>query len=591
MASNFNNSGQWGTNLFRDIYNQSIYSDQIRHRLYNSTKDSIRLLQRLDVYKRLYVHKGCVNTVCWNVRGTRILSGSDDQMLVISDPLTGLVDVKVKTHHRANIFSARFLPQTNDTSIVSCSGDGCVMHTHLYSEPKPNEFDYEAHTFNCHGSGTTYEVLTIPNDPNVFMSCSEDGTVRLYDLRIKSNCDEKVCNDNVLITSPDALTAMSLAPISHNFIAVGSSDSHVRIYDRRNMAKREFTIPVKAFSIPSFERRPFRVTSTIYSEDECELLVSFSSDHLYLFDVTKQGVDIASWPEDQKKSHKNGPDSPPPVRRLRLRGDWSDTGPDARPESHSARSRVGVDQARPTLQSNMMQRMTHVLTRMLADPRTRAGLSLMTQETTQEEGELNTVLNYMHSSSEENAAEGTASSPAQPDASNSQQNESEEAERIDAIDKNIFKAFNYLKTKYTGHRNARTMIKEAAFWGSKYIMSGSDCGHVFVWERKTGELVMLLQADQHVVNCIQPHPTLPYLLTSGIDYDVKVWTPHNGEGENNFDQDAALDLMERNAIMLEETRDTITVPAAFMIRMLACIHTLQNRSSNAAAGQREEPPT
>lgn len=23
----------------------------------------------------------------------------------------------------------------------------------------------------------------------------------------------------------------------------------------------------------------------------------------------------------------------PPVRRLRLRGDWSDTGPDARPES------------------------------------------------------------------------------------------------------------------------------------------------------------------------------------------------------------------------------------------------------------------
>lgn len=24
--------------------------------------------------------------------------------------------------------------------------------------------------------------------------------------------------------------------------------------------------------------------------------------------------------------------SPPPVRRLRLRGDWSDTGPDARPE-------------------------------------------------------------------------------------------------------------------------------------------------------------------------------------------------------------------------------------------------------------------
>lgn len=35
--------------------------------------------------------------------------------------------------------------------------------------------------------------------------------------------------------------------------------------------------------------------------------------------------------------------------------------------------------------------------------------------------------------------------------------------------------------------------------------------------------------------------------------------------------------MERNAVMLEETKDTITVPAAFMIRMLACIHSLRNR--------------
>lgn len=36
--------------------------------------------------------------------------------------------------------------------------------------------------------------------------------------------------------------------------------------------------------------------------------------------------------------------------------------------------------------------------------------------------------------------------------------------------------------------------------------------------------------------------------------------------------------MARNAVMLEETKDTITVPAAFMIRMLACIHSLRNRS-------------
>lgn len=46
--------------------------------------------------------------------------------------------------------------------------------------------------------------------------------------------------------------------------------------------------------------------------------------------------------------------------------------------------------------------------------------------------------------------------------------------------------------------------------------------------------------------------------------------------------------MERNAVMLEETKDTITVPAAFMIRMLACIHSLRNRRGPQ---QHQAPPT
>lgn len=157
------------------------------------------------------------------------------------------------------------------------------------------------------------------------------------------------------------------------------------------------------------------------------------------------------------------------------------------------------------------------------------------------------------------------------------------------------------------------MIKEATFWGRNYVMSGSDCGHVFTWDRTTGELVMLLEADSHVVNCLQPHPTLPYLATSGIDYDIKLYTPSVPDDDTacRFDQDKARDvsihsndtnnnvdfnsircmcfwshqqLIVRNAIMLEETKDTITVPAAFMIRMLACIHSLRNRRGNGGGG-------
>lgn len=69
------------------------------------------------------------------------------------------------------------------------------------------------------------------------------------------------------------------------------------------------------------------------------------------------------------------------------------------------------------------------------------------------------------------------------------------------------------------------MIKEATFWGNDFIMSGSDCGHVFVWDRYTCEIVMLLMADTHVVNCIQPHPSRLLLATSGVDHNVKLWSP------------------------------------------------------------------
>lgn len=33
-----------------------------------------------------------------------------------------------------------------------------------------------------------------------------------------------------------------------------------------------------------------------------------------------------------------------------------------------------------------------------------------------------------------------------------------------------------LLNSYDGHRNSRTMIKEANFWSDSFVMSGSDCG-------------------------------------------------------------------------------------------------------------------
>jgi len=57
---------------------------------------------------------------------------------------------------------------------------------------------------------------------------------------------------------------------------------------------------------------------------------------------------------------------------------------------------------------------------------------------------------------------------------------------------------------YTGHCNVKT-VKDVNYFGLQddYVVSGSDSGHVFIWDRKTAELVNILEGDGEVVNVVQ----------------------------------------------------------------------------------------
>ncbi|CAO3674315.1 unnamed protein product [Rhizopus stolonifer] len=82
------------------------------------------------------------------------------------------------------------------------------------------------------------------------------------------------------------------------------------------------------------------------------------------------------------------------------------------------------------------------------------------------------------------------------------------------------------KMKYTGHRNIET-IKEVDFFGQsdEYVVSGSDDGLLFIWDKNTGKTVQVLRADDEVVNVTKGHPRLPILAVSGIDSTIKIITP------------------------------------------------------------------
>ncbi|XP_047307937.1 DDB1- and CUL4-associated factor 8 [Impatiens glandulifera] len=83
---------------------------------------------------------------------------------------------------------------------------------------------------------------------------------------------------------------------------------------------------------------------------------------------------------------------------------------------------------------------------------------------------------------------------------------------------------------YSGHRNSRT-VKGVSFFGpnDEYVMSGSDCGHMFIWKKKSAKLVRLAVGDKCILNQLEPHPYMPVIATSGLEKTIKLWAPSSND--------------------------------------------------------------
>eukprot|EP00804_Cyclotella_cryptica_P015735 CCRYP_013390-RA/>CCRYP_013390-RA protein AED:0.06 eAED:0.06 QI:92/1/1/1/1/1/7/170/1345 len=79
--------------------------------------------------------------------------------------------------------------------------------------------------------------------------------------------------------------------------------------------------------------------------------------------------------------------------------------------------------------------------------------------------------------------------------------------------------------QYGGHLNRLTFLKMAKYAGphDEYICTGSDSGHAWIYEKRSGSVAAFLRADHSTCNGILPHPSLPYFITYGIDSTVKLW--------------------------------------------------------------------
>ncbi|KAL2622581.1 hypothetical protein R1flu_002786 [Riccia fluitans] len=128
---------------------------------------------------------------------------------------------------------------------------------------------------------------------------------------------------------------------------------------------------------------------------------------------------------------------------------------------------------------------------------------------------------------------------------------------------------------YVGHRNART-VKGVNFFGpnTEYVVSGSDCGRVFIWKKTDGKLVSMFPGDREVVNCLEPHPFVTVLATSGIERYVKVWTP-TADDVKSLPANANA-IMEKNRREREDGPTSVSFEPSIIMRVMR----LQSREAD-----------
>ena len=61
----------------------------------------------------------------------------------------------------------------------------------------------------------------------------------------------------------------------------------------------------------------------------------------------------------------------------------------------------------------------------------------------------------------------------------------------------------------------------------EFVVSGSDDGNFFIWDKHSATIHGIYEGDGTVVNVIEGHPQIPLLAVSGIDYSVKVLLRHS----------------------------------------------------------------
>ncbi|XP_055987089.1 DDB1- and CUL4-associated factor 8-like [Sorex fumeus] len=239
------------------------------------------LVQRFQLHSELQGHHGCVNSVQFNESGTWLLSGSDDQRVIIWDWVHQRPLLNFESGLRSNVYHATFLSNCGDSALAICGRDGQIRVVELGSTPScQNNKRVAQHR------GAAHKMAPVPSCPYRFLTSGEDGAVFDIDLRREQPVSKVVVtkeNENKV-----GLYTISVNPANIHQFAVAGKDQFVRIYDQRKIDVTVNNGVFKKFCPQHLIMSDLlpNITSVVYSHDGSELLASYNDEDIYLFDLS-----------------------------------------------------------------------------------------------------------------------------------------------------------------------------------------------------------------------------------------------------------------------------------------------------------------